>query len=956
MPPMTLSPTVTTASESQPVAPVAPKRRRSIDSTRTWGCLFPSALLRRRRRRRDRPINAVNRPGASVGMFGGADQARVDSDTDDERPLGELVTIAGAPPAAAAAAVAGFGAVLGASAAAGGGLGVLEGHLPNPHASISAHDSAENAEHDSATSDAPLFSPLRFVPTHANVIALPSGGVTPPEPLSPKLRSPRLFMSASPPPGDVLLRRRVPAFERVYYEDKSDAAALVTQLRNLTTATVSAVLERNYRQAPDILTRALFAAMVARRRGAGNDDDHLIGHGQSGSTGDQAAAGTPSPPPELLHPLMDNGDRPPISPSWSSSFSSSPPLMSGNRITAGTGRTTESQRHAMAAAQRLLTHTVWAVTHEVFAKLQHSPSLPSMRAMLMRPRAAVPVLLLSCPPAVDELYADLVARAYEAVNIARAHKPAAGSSSRGQVPQQQQHQRGHDSVGDEWTDDPAWPVRARHPSVIDHQVAVKRRASRVSVATTVSWDAVLEAVPIPLLHKNSLDVVDDEDEDDDDDSYDDDGGNASRPQVRIESEPGTAGVTAPAKHTVRRSEIKDHSKETDWIHHPDPALLPSWFTDTTLAPGDRLAALLRREIASATMQLMRSIHAAGLAVPTPRSLYDFVLRAVRLFLYIDAADDGLCWTWTDAPGAGIDPATMEVINRRHPHEIMDCCCCTVLFSVAPGLVKESHPLESIAHGNTVIVEVVVPEQVYVVREAPSLSQSWSTMQSSMGAALVDSAVGGSREALHASTPVVDGYAYASTDDAMLMLPPPRQLPSRHSSSSASSSGSSSGSSLQGLHFTARRLPPPGLSLAIVDPVTSPSRQSAAASSLATLQTARSPDEALGPAVVPQYPNAAQAPLGVLPRAVRVPRKTAVTSNAVPAVAAGGSGDGGCVLSPASSGTCVSLMVSPGRVGGAEIVTGGEGGGASTTRHPEQTRLKKMLEHPAMPNVVSPAIV
>ncbi|KAJ3373778.1 hypothetical protein GGF31_008663 [Allomyces arbusculus] len=103
-------------------------------------------------------------------------------------------------------------------------------------------------------------------------------------------------------------------------------------------------------------------------------------------------------------------------------------------------------------------------------------------------------------------------------------------------------------------------------------------------------------------------------------------------------------------------------------------------------PIERLAVLLRAEIASSVAQLRRVLARSGLALPADQTLHDVMVRSVRLFVYVRCADPTVRWQMSPRD-TDIEPASMAAVHdgtARTDH--------VVLFSVYPGLVRdtESH--------------------------------------------------------------------------------------------------------------------------------------------------------------------------------------------------------------------------------------------------------------------------
>ncbi|ORZ40945.1 hypothetical protein BCR44DRAFT_1424091 [Catenaria anguillulae PL171] len=141
------------------------------------------------------------------------------------------------------------------------------------------------------------------------------------------------------------------------------------------------------------------------------------------------------------------------------------------------------------------------------------------------------------------------------------------------------------------------------------------------------------------------------------------------------------------------------------------SILPDWFNDPRATPLDRLAALLRRELAASTSNVLESLMSAGLSHVRAQNLYDMVLRAVRLFAYMSHINPHLRWTWTEFQGGMFDDDSMEMVNVL-PVSVSLHTPLKVLFSVSPGIVIDN-PSEPRP-------QVLVPERVFAIpKSAPS---------------------------------------------------------------------------------------------------------------------------------------------------------------------------------------------------------------------------------------------
>ncbi|KAI9189182.1 hypothetical protein H9P43_000610 [Blastocladiella emersonii ATCC 22665] len=215
-------------------------------------------------------------------------------------------------------------------------------------------------------------------------------------------------------------------------------------------------------------------------------------------------------------------------------------------------------------------------------------------------------------------------------------------------------------------------------------------------------------------------------------------------------------------------------------HHPVPdALLPSWLADPKATPEDRLAALLRREFASTTIDLLRILHQAHLLVPRAQHLWDLVVRSTRLFAYIMSADPLLRWTWAgfEAPAVG---GHMETVSERTDDA---AAADAVLFSVAPGLVREDS-LRADAPPEIVMRELVfaVPRSALpsVVAASPNVGAVYGGRLS-----LFDDADGDAEQTLVTAAP---------NKRASVSIDCPSSSSSSGSASPSSSTGGSSSSS------------------------------------------------------------------------------------------------------------------------------------------------------------------
>ncbi|KAI9220739.1 hypothetical protein BC828DRAFT_405541 [Blastocladiella britannica] len=511
--------------------------------------------------------------------------------------------------------------------------------------------------------------------------------------------------------GFELRRSRSPAFERVYIDDKSDVHALMAQLRMLWHQLATQVLDRNYRQPPAAMVRSLYAAMTVipaiGRVGDDGDDG-----GMPAFVGSAAPAillyparsdpAVPMSPPNstgfLAVPGAGNIADEVFTPGSSMHSSSSTPAVASTSAMTGVGvrkrrsiashtstSTSVTRAHALHSAQLLLKHHIAASCYELFVKLEHSPAVAGLRAMLMRPRDNIPMLLLSCPRALEDLYDELVADAYCVINTSRATAAATARGTTTTAYQQQQPQG-------------APPSPMLTPLLHAELLGVQTRPMSSSM-----WEDDIAAAASAAAGPNQLPVP-----------------------KRGASRNSRVSMSAPPTPPSLPRTV-----------HPDPSLLPAWFIDEGVTAGDRLAALARREISTTAMRVMRIIHAAGLAPLKPQTVYEHVLRSLRLFLYIQDAGDDLVWVWTEQDQLGADAGAevtatldgVEIVNGDAlPHAPNAASTLAgnvkVLFSVAPGLARDRasnvpRPLSVYSYNGSLDLDVVVPEQVFVVaRNAP----------------------------------------------------------------------------------------------------------------------------------------------------------------------------------------------------------------------------------------------
>ncbi|KAJ3358975.1 hypothetical protein GGF32_009840 [Allomyces javanicus] len=133
-----------------------------------------------------------------------------------------------------------------------------------------------------------------------------------------------------------------------------------------------------------------------------------------------------------------------------------------------------------------------------------------------------------------------------------------------------------------------------------------------------------------------------------------------------------------------RAGIDDAAADAAALASPNPTRPVAHLAQS---PIERLAVLLRAEIASSVAQLCRVLARSGLALPADQTLHDVMVRSVRLFVYVRCADPTVRWQMSPRD-AEIEPASMAAVHdgtaARTDH--------VVLFSVYPGLVRdtESH--------------------------------------------------------------------------------------------------------------------------------------------------------------------------------------------------------------------------------------------------------------------------
>ncbi|KNE71817.1 hypothetical protein AMAG_16120 [Allomyces macrogynus ATCC 38327] len=152
----------------------------------------------------------------------------------------------------------------------------------------------------------------------------------------------------------------------------------------------------------------------------------------------------------------------------------------------------------------------------------------------------------------------------------------------------------------------------------------------------------------------------------------------------------------PVARRVRRTSLLSatesvRSSTSSWSLEEDEeadAMPVSETLDLATSPLEKLAVLLRHEMDTAARALHAALLGARLAAPPLQASYDLVVRSVRLFAYIQRADPALKWVMSD-PGMSVDTRAMDTVTdpRDHsrPTPAQDA---VVLFSVAPGLVRE----------------------------------------------------------------------------------------------------------------------------------------------------------------------------------------------------------------------------------------------------------------------------
>ncbi|KAI9217293.1 hypothetical protein BC828DRAFT_391537 [Blastocladiella britannica] len=332
--------------------------------------------------------------------------------------------------------------------------------------------------------------------------------------------------------------------------------------------------------------------------------------------------------------------------------------------------------HALQSAQYLLTHHLATACYRLFAKLEHMYARAILRRLLAKPRDSINIALITVPTEVNDVLAALKAEA--------AANRASQSSSAGT---------------DTEEDDNVVGMRRRGG-------ALSRPLSSSSLGSMASWESLGSSM------------------------Y---GGGGNRDDSFGESEVGDTENSGNAF-------MHSSSSSTEL-----PAtLLPDWLESVDAAPDVRLTMLLRREFAGTTIRLLRTLFAAGLDMAHAQRLYDMVVRSVRLFSYMMTTEPGLVWTHTELTGAHVaTDGSMEVVNlpalaaaaaaasnasacngsATFPQtsttapsmddtttpimRLDDLPPLTVLFSVAPGLVRETAGV--LGHS-----QCLVAERVYAI--------------------------------------------------------------------------------------------------------------------------------------------------------------------------------------------------------------------------------------------------